>query len=261
MMQNQSPFGQPYQNPFAQQPGQPQQPAYAPALGQPVGQPSFVRQPPAYAPPQQQSFGQQRPAYAAPQPAPQQPVFNLPPQPTYTQQPPQRQPQQPPAYRQPQQFSQQPAPAPVAPQPQQPAYTPPQQPVYAKPHDDAADAKENMAMGMLSYLGILWLVPLVSSKHKESPFTRHHLNQGLVITVLWACAAIAAVLLGLIRVQRPRLVWGVPIGYYMVTPWWVSLTSSLLFLGVAALAIIGLISAISSKSTELPIIGKIKFFK
>lgn len=48
---------------------------------------------------------------------------------------------------------------------------------------DEADVTENTLVAMLSYSGILFLVPLLLKK--ESPFAQFHARQGLVLTIAW----------------------------------------------------------------------------
>ncbi len=48
---------------------------------------------------------------------------------------------------------------------------------------DEKDIAENKYVAMLSYLGILCLVPLLVKK--ESPFAQFHARQGLVIAIAW----------------------------------------------------------------------------
>lgn len=48
---------------------------------------------------------------------------------------------------------------------------------------DEKDIAENKYVAMLSYLGILFLVPLLVKK--ESAFAQFHAKQGLVITIAW----------------------------------------------------------------------------
>ncbi len=47
----------------------------------------------------------------------------------------------------------------------------------------AKDIEENRYVAALSYLGILFLIPLLMKK--ESPFAQFHAKQGLVITIAW----------------------------------------------------------------------------
>ena len=59
-----------------------------------------------------------------------------------------------------------------------PAPTSAPEPVF-----DAKDVEENKVVAALSYLWILFLVPLLSKK--ESAFAQFHAKQGLVLCVVW----------------------------------------------------------------------------
>ena len=48
---------------------------------------------------------------------------------------------------------------------------------------DANDVEENKYEAALSYLGILFVVPMFLKK--ESPFAQFHAKQGLVVTIAW----------------------------------------------------------------------------
>lgn len=48
---------------------------------------------------------------------------------------------------------------------------------------DEKDVAENKYVAMLSYLGILFLVPMLVKK--DSPFAQFHAKQGLVIAIAW----------------------------------------------------------------------------
>ena len=45
---------------------------------------------------------------------------------------------------------------------------------------DQSEVSRNKAMGVLSYLGILLLIPLLAGD-KQSQYVKHHVNQGLVL--------------------------------------------------------------------------------
>jgi len=51
----------------------------------------------------------------------------------------------------------------------------------SKGYDAAADAKENLLWGIIAYLGILCLVPLLAKK--DSKFAQFHAKQGLVMAI------------------------------------------------------------------------------
>lgn len=126
-----------------------------------------------------------------------------------------------------------------------------------------ANTGNNKLMAVISYLGLLFLIPLLTKAHESSPFVKLHLNQGLLITVLGVAVAIVSTLLGLIQVTRYTYVvaWLPPVPY-SVTPWWITLITSLLSLAVVVLAIIGIINAAQGKMSKLPLIGDLfTFFK
>jgi uncharacterized membrane protein len=51
------------------------------------------------------------------------------------------------------------------------------------PAFDAKDIEENKFLACLSYLGILFLIPLLAKK--DSPFAQEHAKQGLVVFLAW----------------------------------------------------------------------------
>lgn len=112
---------------------------------------------------------------------------------------------------------------------------------------DKKDIEQNKVMGILAYLGILVLVPLLAAK--ESKFARFHANQGLVLCIAAIIYAFAySILTGVVLAISWRL-------YFIV--------SILGLCGVvfAVLAIIGIVNAANGKMKELPVIGKFKILK
>ena len=92
-----------------------------------------------------------------------------------------------------------------------------------------ADINNNKLMGILCYLGILWLIPFLTAK--ESPFVKYHLNQGLLVLILGILVAVIS---------------------------WIPVIGWLCGVIVFALAIIGIVNVVNGKAQELPIIGKFK---
>lgn len=92
------------------------------------------------------------------------------------------------------------------------------------------------AMGILCYLGILVIVPIVLSK--DSDFVMYHANQGLVLLI----AAIILSGIGMI----PFLGW--LIGFFG----WIA---------IIILAIMGIINVTNEKKKPLPLIGGIQLLK
>jgi len=105
---------------------------------------------------------------------------------------------------------------------------------------DPADIEANKVLSLLSYLGILWLIPLLAAPN--SRFARFHTNQGLI---LWIANLIVGVAGGLLAI--------IPI-----LGWLVALALSIIML---VLMIIGIVNAVQGRAKQLPIIGKYTLLK
>lgn len=105
---------------------------------------------------------------------------------------------------------------------------------------DSEDIENNKVMGVLAYIGILFLVPLLAAP--KSRFARFHANQGLVLFL-------AEIILGVVA--------GV-LGFIPIVGWIVRSVVSVVGL---ILMILGIVNAASGKAKELPVIGKFKLLK
>ncbi len=133
------------------------------------------------------------------------------------------------------------------------------QPQYQEPvqSDEAADIANNKGISVLSYIGPLVLVPLLS--RKQSKFAQFHAKQGLNLLALNILCWITTSLLGLIKVKRVGESWGIPYEY-SATPWWVGLISVVISVGLCVLVIIGIVNAAKGRMQKLPLIGEITVF-
>lgn len=95
----------------------------------------------------------------------------------------------------------------------------------------------NKLMCILCYLGILWLIPMLTDA-KNDATVKFHINQGIVLTLF----AIA------LSIVTPIPV----IGWIVGLVGWVA---------CAVFFIMGIINASKLEQKELPIIGKIKIYK
>ncbi|MEE0675807.1 MAG: zinc ribbon domain-containing protein [Ruminococcus sp.] len=136
--------------------------------------------------------------------------------------------------------------------PQQNGYA--QQPIQPEILSDDADVQKNKGIAWLSYLSLLFLIPLFAAKHSE--YTRFHVRQGATLCAAsLAYAIVQAVLMAILNsIFRPELTW---FGYRQHP--FVSLVG--VILGLASifflvLAIIGIVNAATGKRAELPVIGK-----
>ena len=106
---------------------------------------------------------------------------------------------------------------------------------------DAADVEKNKVFGIISYISILWLVPLLAAR--ESKFAMYHCNQGLVLTLTWVAVWIVKSILFMV-------LWHIPGGWTLM-----SLIGLLSWVAILALAIIGIINAANGRCKPLPVIG------
>lgn len=106
----------------------------------------------------------------------------------------------------------------------------------------AADVDKNKVMGILAYLGILWLVPLLAAK--DSPFARYHCNQGLVLILGSIAGWIVNIVLDMVLVFIPVLGWIL-----------MFLLHFGLIIGILVLAVMGIINAANGVCKPLPLIG------
>lgn len=111
----------------------------------------------------------------------------------------------------------------------------------------AADVQNNKAMGILSYLGILVLIPILAAK--ESPFARYHANQGLVLLLCEVGFSVASMILSVIFafLGPLALLW--------------TLVAALVNIAFLVLLILGIVNAAQGMAKELPLIGKFRILK
>lgn len=119
---------------------------------------------------------------------------------------------------------------------------------------DKIDAEANKAIALLSYFGILVLVPIFAAKH--SPFVRYHANQGVVLLLAMLGYSIAdGIVTAILRaiLYKGLGLWSI---YSMC-----SSIINLLYVGFTIFAIIGIINVLNGRAKDLPIIGKYRVLK
>lgn len=102
---------------------------------------------------------------------------------------------------------------------------------------DAEDIRSNKVMAILSYFGILVLIPILGAK--DSKYARFHANQGLIFILAAIVLSVILNLLGKIPVIR------------IVA----SAASVLVYLAELIVFVIGVVNAANGKAKELPFIG------
>ncbi|MBM3323679.1 hypothetical protein FJY69_09425 [candidate division WOR-3 bacterium] len=101
----------------------------------------------------------------------------------------------------------------------------------APSNGSAEDTEKGKSLAWLSYLGILWLVPMLANK--ENAFCKFHVKQGIILTVFGFAVGV---------------VGAIPfIGWFIIWP------VGCLF--ALVMAIIGIIQSVSGKYWKMPLLG------
>lgn len=101
---------------------------------------------------------------------------------------------------------------------------------------DPADIEKNKILCLFSYLGILFLIPLLACQ--DSKFARYHVNQGIILFLANLILSAVAII--------PILGW---------------IAGGIGSIIAFVLMIIGIVNAVQGKAKELPIIGKFRLLK
>jgi uncharacterized membrane protein len=110
------------------------------------------------------------------------------------------------------------------------------------------------AMAVLSYIGILCLIPYFAEKNNK--YVRYHAVQGLNLFLVSLIVSVAAAVLAFVGAFLALI----PVlGFILFAI--ISLVCSLLPLGTFALEIMGVVYAFQDKAKELPIVNKFKIIK
>ncbi len=106
---------------------------------------------------------------------------------------------------------------------------------YYSPEDIA----QNRAMSIVSYLGILVLIPMLFGN--KQGYIRFHVSQGFTLAIAEVISGIIFGIMGIIPILRIL----------------VYLLSSLVTLAFIIFSVIGIINAYNGNAKELPVFGKI----
>lgn len=113
------------------------------------------------------------------------------------------------------------------------------------------DIQNNKLMAVLSYFGILVLIPLFAAKN--SPFARFHANQGVILFIIEFIYGILQFILWLI------ILFTVGFDSWVYTIY--NLITTVISLGLFVFAILGIVNAAQGKAKTLPLIGGFKVLK
>lgn len=106
---------------------------------------------------------------------------------------------------------------------------------------DQNDIQTNKGLSCLSYLSLLVLIPLLVNQ-PPSPFTKFHINQGIVLLIVSVIGGVIGSIFGWI-------------------PFIGAIISSVIGIFVFVLLIIGFVNTVSGKAVRLPIIGNIEIYR
>lgn len=113
---------------------------------------------------------------------------------------------------------------------------------------EQADITNNKALSILSYIGILVLIPILCAPN--SKFARFHANQGLTLFIAEIIGNVGLLILRIVAYAIAD-----PLGVIFSVITWLFSILVLIFV------IIGIVNAAQGKAKELPIIGKVKILK
>ena len=105
----------------------------------------------------------------------------------------------------------------------------------------AANPNDDKLIGILSYLGILWIVAYILYGNKKSEFNLYHLKQGLGLIIIMVGLWIASFIIAYIPIIN--IIWGI-----------LMIFAYILFL---VLIILGIINAVNGQQKPLILIGKL----
>jgi uncharacterized membrane protein len=103
------------------------------------------------------------------------------------------------------------------------------------------NAQDDKLIGILSYLGILWIVAYILYGSKKTEYNLFHVKQGLGLIIAWVGLWIIAFVIAFIPVIN------VIFGFIMI----------FVYLGLLVICILGIINAANGTQKELPLVGKL----
>lgn len=111
---------------------------------------------------------------------------------------------------------------------------------------DSKDVEDNKIISLFSYLGILFLIPMIAAN--QSKFAKFHVNQGIVLFI-------ADLVLGVLM-----RIFGWTFGLIGLG-WIAAIVNSALGVVILVFVILGIVNAVQGKAKRLPVIGKFEIYK
>ena len=120
---------------------------------------------------------------------------------------------------------------------------------------DAADVQANKFISLLSYLGILVLVPIFVAK--DSKFAKFHANQGLVLIISIVALEMINIIIGVIF---GLTIYKIPVAGTILNVI-ISLAFLILILLLFVLIVCGIVTALQGKAIKFPFFDKLTILK
>lgn len=108
-----------------------------------------------------------------------------------------------------------------------------------------SNSKPNAGYGILSYLGILIIVPILDEGFRKTKYGKLHLNQAIILYAIGFGAGFVS-----------RVFFAIP-----YVGWVLQIPLAILSVGLFVLWIMGIISAAQGEMKKLPLIGDIELIK
>jgi len=99
---------------------------------------------------------------------------------------------------------------------------------------------DDKLIGILSYLGILWVVAYILYGSKKTEYNLYHVKQGLVLLITWVALYVVSLIIGFIPIIG--IIWAI--------------VAMILYLVIFVIMIIGIINAANGQMKPLIVIGK-----
>lgn len=117
--------------------------------------------------------------------------------------------------------------------------------------------KEGKSLAWLAYFGILFLIPLLA--HKDNPFSKYHVRQGIVLYIATLALIIILLMVGVVFNTITKSISAPGAGAICTFLGWFLTITLLVVIGFAGggFAIFGIIKSASGQFWKVPLLGNI----
>lgn len=126
---------------------------------------------------------------------------------------------------------------------------------------DSKDIEANKVLSLFSYLGILFLIPLLACK--DSKFAKFHVNQGLKLWIISAAFGIVGGIISFVMNIFLAILGAMELPiltiFFALIMIVLGLVISVVGLGIFVISIIGIVDAVSGKARNLPLASALTF--